>query len=51
MEKRTARINLKIRPSLKAEAEKHARDQGRTLSNYIELLITRDIKNAGSKKC
>lgn len=49
MEKRSDRINLKIRPSLKAEAEKRARGQGRTLSNYIEHLITEDIENGKSK--
>lgn len=38
-EKRTERINMKVLPSIKKLAEKNAREEGRTLSNYIEKLI------------
>lgn len=40
MEKRTERINMKVLPSLKAKAQEMAEKDGRTLSNFIEVLIT-----------
>ncbi len=42
-ERRTDRLTLKIQPSLKSAAFKKAREQGRTLSNYVEMLILTDL--------
>ena len=41
-ERRTERVNMKILPSVKQMAEKKAKEEGRSLSNYIELLIVAD---------
>ena len=38
-EKRTEHINMKVLPSVKRIAEEDAAKDGRTLSNYIEMLI------------
>lgn len=46
-EKRTDRLYMKIRPSVKAAAEKRAAEEGRSLSNYIEVLIIKDSKKGG----
>ena len=43
-EKKTERIMMKITPSLKAAAQEAAEEEGRTLSNYIESLIKRDLE-------
>lgn len=45
-EKRTDRLHMKIQPSLKAEAEKKAEEQGYTLSRYVEMLIRKDIEKS-----
>jgi len=42
-ERRTDRLTLKIQPSLKSAAAKKAKEQGRTLSNYVEMLILTDL--------
>jgi hypothetical protein len=36
---RIAQINLRVRPSLKAKLEKLAKQDRRTLSGYIEMLL------------
>lgn len=41
-EKATERIYMKIKPSIKAAAEKKAAEENRTLSKYIEWLIIKD---------
>lgn len=43
-EKRTDRINMKITPSLKEKAQERADEEGRSLSNYIEWLIQKDVE-------
>lgn len=43
-EKRSEYIQLKIAPSLKEEAKRRASEEGRSLSNYIEQLILKDIR-------
>lgn len=43
VEKRTERIMMKISPSLKEAAQNKATQEGRSLSNYIESLIRKDI--------
>ncbi|MGI6169913.1 MAG: hypothetical protein ACOYI4_09515 [Christensenellales bacterium] len=44
MEKRTERIYIKIFPSVKEGAKRLAENEGRSLSNYIETLLTREIE-------
>lgn len=41
-EKRTDKIYMKVKPSIKRMAEEKAKAEGRTLSNYIERLILKD---------
>lgn len=50
-EKRTELITMKVQPSLKAAAQRKAKAEGRTLSNYIERLITLNLEETveGSK--
>ena len=43
-ERRTASVMMRLRPSIKALAWKRAREEGRTLSNYVERLIEQDAK-------
>ena len=43
-EKRSEVIQMKIAPSLKQQAQKRAEEEGRSLSNYIEYLILKDIR-------
>lgn len=43
-EKKTEYIMMKATPSFKARAKSLAEEEGRSLSNYIEWLITNDIK-------
>jgi predicted HicB family RNase H-like nuclease len=41
VEKKEAVIAIRIKPSTKATAEKLARQEGRSLANYLEQLIER----------
>lgn len=41
-EKRTDKIFMKIKPSLKEKAQQRADAEGRSLSNYIEQLLIKD---------
>lgn len=43
-EKRSEYIQMKIAPSLKEKAQARAEEEGRSLSNYIERLIIKDIE-------
>ena len=43
------RVATYIKKDLKEKAEKAAKDQGRSLSNYIEQLIRRDVDLENSK--
>lgn len=45
-EKRTEFIQMKIAPSLKKAAQERAEEEGRSLSNYIERLILKDLKES-----
>lgn len=49
-EKRTERISMKILPSVKAMAEENAKEEGRTMSNYIETLIKTDYEKRNAEK-
>ncbi len=43
-EKRNVVIQMRITPTLKEAAQKRADEEGRSLSNYIEWLILKDLK-------
>jgi hypothetical protein len=42
---RSAQVNLRVRPALKAKLEKLAREDRRTLSAYIEKLLEDHAKS------
>lgn len=46
MEKRTSHIHIKIAPSVKEAAQKLAEQNGRTLSNFIEHLLLKEIEKS-----
>jgi hypothetical protein len=43
---RSAQVNLRVRPSLKAKLEKLAKQDRRTLSAYVEKLLEDHAKSA-----
>ena len=43
---RSAQMNLRVRPALKAKLEKLAKKDRRTLSVYVEKLLEDHIKSA-----
>ena len=43
-ELKTAILTIRIKPSVKARAERRAAARGRSLANYIERLIERDTQ-------
>ena len=48
-ETRSIALNVRVRPSLKAELEKLAAQDKRTLSNFIELILERVVEDAEGK--
>ena len=42
---RSAQVNLRVRPTLKAKLEKLAKEDRRTLSAYIEKLLEDHVKS------
>ena len=46
---KTERIDIRISPELKQQLQKAAAAENRTVSNYIENLIQKDIKERGGK--
>jgi hypothetical protein len=46
-ETRTSQLLVRIQPSLKAAAEKAARDDHRSLSSLVEKLLTEHLKAKG----
>jgi predicted DNA-binding protein len=42
---KTERLQIRITPELKAQLQKMAESEGRTVSNYIEQLIKTSINN------
>jgi len=44
---KTAQINWRVEPELKAAAEKGAEAEGRTLTNLIERLLTDFLRKKG----
>ncbi len=49
-EKRTTQTIIRTKPSLKAAAEKAARDDGRSLSSLIEKLLADYLRSKGYLK-
>lgn len=43
---RSAAVGLRLRPSLKAELEDLAKQEGRTLANYIERILESQVEVA-----
>jgi len=43
-ELKTAQVNLRLEPSLKAAAEQAAKEDRRSLTSYIEKLIEDDLR-------
>ena len=43
---RSAQMNLRVRPALKAKLEKLAKEDRRTLSAYVEKLLEDHIRSA-----
>ena len=43
---RSAQMNLRVRPTLKARLEKLAREDRRTLSAYVEKLLEDHVRTA-----
>ena len=43
MENNTARLNMKLSPKLKSAAIKKAKQERRKLSDYVRILIEKDI--------
>lgn len=41
---KTERLQIRISPELKAQLQALAEADGRTISNYIELLIKREVQ-------
>jgi antitoxin component of RelBE/YafQ-DinJ toxin-antitoxin module len=46
---RSAILNVRIRPELKAQVERIADQDNRTLSNFIEVLLEQTVKERGGK--
>ena len=44
---KTERVNLRLTPELKERLQKAADEENRTLTNYIENLIIRALKEEG----
>lgn len=42
---KTERLQIRISPELKAQLQKLADEDGRTVSNYIEQLIRKAVEN------
>jgi hypothetical protein len=51
-ELKTAQVNLRLKPAMKAAAEKAAEAEHRSLTSYIEKLIADDLeaKKSGRKR-
>lgn len=44
---KTERINIRIEPEVKEQLTRLAEEENRTVTNYIENLILREIKKRG----
>jgi hypothetical protein len=49
-ELKTAQVNLRLKPAMKAAAEKEAGAEHRSLTSYIEKLIADDLDAKKAKK-
>ncbi len=46
---KTSVLSIRIKPSIKASADKRAKEENRSLANYIEWLIEQDALAAAEK--
>jgi predicted HicB family RNase H-like nuclease len=49
-ETREAAMHVRVRPSVKAEAERLAQEDGRSLANWLERLIEAESERRDGKK-
>jgi predicted HicB family RNase H-like nuclease len=49
-ETREAAMHVRVRPSVKAEAERLAQEDGRSLANWLERLIEAEAERRDGKK-
>jgi predicted HicB family RNase H-like nuclease len=49
-EKRETPMNIRVRPSIKAAAERLAQEDGRSLANWLERLIETEAARHDGKK-
>jgi predicted HicB family RNase H-like nuclease len=47
-EKKCAALTIRLRPSVRAMAEKRAAEEDQSLANYISQLIVSDTKTSGN---
>jgi hypothetical protein len=47
---RSAPLGLRVRPSLKAALERLAKEEGRTLANYVERVLEAHVTAKDRKK-
>jgi predicted HicB family RNase H-like nuclease len=44
---KTAAISVRVAPEIKAAAEKAAKADGRTLANWVEQILARELREKG----
>jgi predicted HicB family RNase H-like nuclease len=49
-ETREAAVHVRVRPSVKVAAERHAQEDGRALANWLERLIAVEAARRDGKK-
>jgi predicted HicB family RNase H-like nuclease len=50
LEKREIAMNVRVKPSVKAAAERLAQEDGRSLANWLERLIEAEVARHDGKK-
>jgi predicted HicB family RNase H-like nuclease len=50
LEKREIAMNVRVKPSVKAAAERLAQEDGRSLANWLERLIEAEVARNDGKK-
>ena len=49
-ELKTVMMTIRVKPSVKRAAERRAKEEGRSMANYIERLIVADAKRPNAKR-
>jgi predicted HicB family RNase H-like nuclease len=50
LEKREIAMNVRVKPSVKAAAERLAQEDGRSLANWLERMIETEVARHDGKK-